>query len=37
MRDCRKVYIDFADSPSGKRYYLIGQKGAVHIPITEGA
>ncbi len=36
-RDGQKDYVDFADSPSGKRYYLIGRKDAVHIPITEGA
>ena len=37
MRDGQKEYVDFADSPSGKRYYLIGRKDAVRIPITEGA
>ncbi len=37
MRNGQKEYVDFADSPSGKRYYLIGRKDAVHIPITEGA
>ena len=36
-RNGRREYVDFADSPSGKRYYLIGRKGAVRIPITEGA
>jgi hypothetical protein len=37
MRDGLKEYVDFADSPSGKRYYLIGLKGALRIPISEGA
>ena len=37
MRNGLKEYVDFADSPSGKRYYFIGRKGAVRIPITEGA
>ncbi len=37
MRRGLEEYVDFADSPSGKRYYFIGQKGAVRIPIAEGA
>ncbi len=37
MRNGLKEYVDFADSPSGKRYYFIGCKGAVRIPITDGA
>jgi hypothetical protein len=37
MRKGRKEYVDFADSPSGKRYYFVGLKGAVRIPIAEGA
>jgi hypothetical protein len=37
MRNGMKEYVDFADSPSGKRYYFVGLKGAVHIPISEGA
>ncbi len=35
-RDGHKEYVDFADSPSGTRYYFISRKGAVHIPISEG-
>ena len=37
MRNGLKEYVDFADSPSGRRYYFIGRQGAVRIPITEGA
>ncbi len=37
MRDGQREYVNFADAPSGKRYYLIGRKAAVRIPITEGA
>jgi len=36
-RNGQREYVDFADSPSGKRYYFIGLKGALHIPISEGA
>ena len=36
-RNGQKEYIDFADSPSGTRYYFVGLKGAVHIPVSEGA
>ena len=37
MRNGRKEYVEFADSPSGRRHYFVGLKGAVRIPITEGA
>ncbi len=36
MRNGQKEFVDFADSPSCSRYYFIGQKGAVRIPISEG-
>ncbi len=36
-RNGQKKYVDFADSPTGKRYYFVGRKGAVRIPILEGA
>ena len=31
VRNGLKEYVEFADSPSGKRHYFVGRKGAVRI------
>ncbi len=37
MRNGRKEYVEFANAPSGRRYHLVGRKGAVRIPVrSEG-